>query len=169
MEMGNNLTTKMYHIVYMTINKVNKKIYIGVHSTDKTEFDGYLGCGVYVNSPKSYKKGETLFKRAVAKYGVKNFFRITLKTFESLEDALSLESLLVNENFVSRTDTYNLTLGGGYPPRHDKKVYQYDLLGNFIKVWDSIKDVVTYYGCGKDYITLHVNTALTKLRNMGYM
>ena len=46
----------MNHIVYLTLNKVNNKLYIGVHQTNELEFDGYLGNGIYVDSPKTYKK-----------------------------------------------------------------------------------------------------------------
>lgn len=34
----------MKYIVYQTINKINNKIYIGVHKTEDPDiFDGYLG------------------------------------------------------------------------------------------------------------------------------
>ena len=53
--MGNNLK----YIVYLTTNKINNKIYIGVHKTDPTQFDGYIGCGAYINKPNTYNKGKT--------------------------------------------------------------------------------------------------------------
>lgn len=49
----------MKYIVYITINTKNNKLYIGVHSTeDPTLFDGYIGCGVNIFAPSTYKKGQ---------------------------------------------------------------------------------------------------------------
>lgn len=37
----------MEYIVYLTVNTINKHIYVGVHKTvDSNIWDGYLGCGV---------------------------------------------------------------------------------------------------------------------------
>lgn len=86
----------MTYIVYLTINKVNYKKYIGVHRTKNPDiFDGYLGCGVYRDCPSSYKRSNTPFQYAVNKYGVDNFKRITLATFNNELDAYTLESHLV--------------------------------------------------------------------------
>ena len=52
----------MKYIVYQTVCKTNKKIYIGVHSTENPDiFDGYLGCGVYIYRPSSYQNANTPF------------------------------------------------------------------------------------------------------------
>lgn len=41
--MENNLKS----ILYMTVNTVNNKIYVGIHITNKPyEFDSYYGCGI---------------------------------------------------------------------------------------------------------------------------
>ena len=124
----------MKYIIYITTNQVNGKIYIGLHKTDTPySFDNYLGCGVYTNSPKSYMNGGTLFQNAVKKYGPNQFKRKTLKVFDTLEEAKLHENLLVNEEFIKRADTYNMTEGGGYPPDLSKKVYQFDLKGVLVK------------------------------------
>jgi hypothetical protein len=82
------------YIVYLTINVVNLKIYIGVHKTNTPyEFDGYLGCGVKVNA--TLKNPTTPFQYAVKKYGSKNFKRHTLSIFDTKEEAYNLEKQLV--------------------------------------------------------------------------
>ena len=114
----------MKYIVYLTTNLVNKKIYIGVHKTeDPYKFDNYLGNAVLSNNKNSYERRETPFQCAVAKYGPKNFIRKTIKVFDTLQDALDLERWLVDEEFISRPDTYNATVGGGMPPLLTKSVY----------------------------------------------
>lgn len=132
----------------MTINKINRKIYVGVHSTEnENEFDGYLGCGVMINSPSSYKNSKTPFQYAVNKYGVNNFIRITIKSFDKKQDAFNLEKEIVTNHFISRKDTYNATIGGGSAPKQDKIIYQYTLEGSYIKTWNSIKEASIEYGC----------------------
>lgn len=130
----------MKYIVYQTVNKINNKIYIGVHGTEIDEFDGYIGNGVSIYRPATYMNPKTPFQYAVKKYGIKNFIRTTIKEFENEEDAYKLEEQLVNEQFLKREDVYNLALGGRITelanPR--KKVYMYDLDGNFEREFDSV-------------------------------
>lgn len=130
----------MEYIVYCTTNKVNNKIYIGVHMTENaSKFDGYIGCGVYVNQPSTYNKPKTVFQRAVQKYGPDNFKRIVLKTFNKDSDAYFLEACLVNETFLQRKDVYNMVLGGigGDIAGMSKKCYQYSLSGKYIAEYNS--------------------------------
>lgn len=88
----------MYHLVYKTINLINKKIYIGVHSTENLN-DGYLGSG-------------TALKNAIKKYGKENFERHIIAKFDNPEDMFALERKLVDSDFVSNKETYNLIKGG---------------------------------------------------------
>jgi RNase P/RNase MRP subunit p29 len=90
----------MFRFLYKTTNLINKKIYIGIHSTEDIE-DGYLGSGVYI-------------RRALKKYGKENFKREILQFFDTEEDMRLAELEIVNEEFLQRKDIYNLTLGGTY-------------------------------------------------------
>ena len=148
----------MKYIVYLTINVINNKIYIGVHGTENpNKWDHYLGCAVFDNVPNSYNKRQTPFQCAVAKYGPKNFHRKTLRVFDNLQDALDLERWLVCPSFIERTDTYNITLGGGMPPTLEKHIYQYDLDGNFVKEWQSMISITTNFNCNKDRIRMVID------------
>lgn len=135
------------YIVYLTTNIKNKKIYVGVHGTETPDkFDGYLGCGVNIYDSSSIKNPKEPFKYAVKKYGFDAFVRNVLFVFDDVEEALTMEALIVNEDFIKRKDTYNITLGGGLPPKNNIKTYQYDLDGTFLKEWDSRKEAAIFYG-----------------------
>jgi len=88
-----------YFTIYKITNTINDKEYIGCHITEKLD-DGYMGSGKWL-------------KRAIEKYGVENFKKDILFIFDNREDMLAKERELVNEEYVLREDTYNLTLGGG--------------------------------------------------------
>lgn len=81
-------------MVYKTTNKINGKIYIGVHKTNNKE-DGYLGSG-------------KLLKRAIEKYGKQNFQRDILFECSSVEEMFQKEKQIVEIG----KNVYNLKLGG---------------------------------------------------------
>jgi hypothetical protein len=89
---------QLYHYVYKITNKVNNKFYVGVHKTVDLN-DGYFGSG-------------KLIKRAIAKYGIDNFEKTIIYYATTEEEAYELEALIVDEDFISRKDTYNLNVGG---------------------------------------------------------
>lgn len=88
----------MFHIVYITKNKVNLKMYIGVHSTYDVE-DGYFGSGIAL-------------KKAIKKYGIQAFSREVLFFCLNECDAYEIESKIVDKSFINRKNTYNQCLGG---------------------------------------------------------
>lgn len=130
----------MKYIVYLTTNIVNNKIYVGVHGTeDPYMFDGYIGNSINIfNSNPELTHPKIPFHKAVKKYGYSNFKRTIIKVFNSLQEALDLEAYIVNEEFIARDDTYNITLGGGNPPLNSKIIYQYSLQGKFIQEFKSL-------------------------------
>ncbi len=132
----------MKYIVYLTTNKINNKIYVGVHKTaDPNKFDGYIGNSINIfESNSELKNPKTLFHKAVKKYGYSAFVRSTIQIFNSEEEALDFEAKIVNQEFINREDTYNITLGGGIPPLHNKKIYRYTLSGTYINEYNSLVD-----------------------------
>lgn len=88
----------MHYYIYEIKNKINGKVYVGVHKTTSLD-DGYMGSG-------------KLITRAIKKYGIENFTKTILEEFNTQEEMFAREKELVDGNFLSREDVYNLRLGG---------------------------------------------------------
>jgi len=73
-------------------------IYVGVHKTNDP-YDDYLGSGKFILS-------------AIESDGVDNFKKDILYYCDSKDEMYLKESEIVNKDFVSREDTYNICLGG---------------------------------------------------------
>lgn len=73
-------------------------IYIGKHETENVN-DCYMGSGLRI-------------RRAIEKYGVDNFEKTILFECSSQEEMNQKEAEIVNEDFISREDVYNIKLGG---------------------------------------------------------
>lgn len=154
--MGN----KLKFIVYQTINVINNKIYIGVHGTkDPLTFDGYIGNGININHPSTYKNPKYPFQYAVNKYGTSAFKRSVLFIFDDEKEAYNKEKEIVNKEFIKRSDTYNLALGGWhvrYSP-HCNCVFQFSVDGSLIKKWESIYEVSEYFETWKQSFYSAIN------------
>jgi group I intron endonuclease len=93
---------KKWYFVYQTLNLINGKIYVGVHTSlvnPKKKFDGYLGKGTYLS-------------KDILKYGKDNFRRTVIKICDSKEEAVELERSIVNTEFLSSANVYNIHRGG---------------------------------------------------------
>lgn len=144
------MENKLKSIVYVTVNTANNKIYVGVHITENPyNFDGYYGCGITGTSCTCFKHPRTPFQHACKKYGLKYFRRYTLFVYDNYEEALKMEKLIVDEDFIKRPDTYNVAIGGGagLVPSVEVPVYQYDLEGNFLKEYRSKSDAARKNNC----------------------
>lgn len=86
------------YTIYQITNNVNNKIYIGVHKTDNP-YDCYMGSGRAI-------------RNAIAKYGVSNFTKTILFTYDNAQDAFAREAEIVTEEFISSDTNYNCKVGG---------------------------------------------------------
>lgn len=95
-----------HYMIYKITNTINGKIYIGKHKCNDLD-DGYFGSG----------------KRlwiAINKYGLENFVFHMEIDLHNQEEMDLLEELVVNEEFVKRDDTYNISRGGKNPCLYGK-------------------------------------------------
>ena len=97
----------MKYIIYQITNKINNKIYVGKHQTENMN-DGYFGSGIAL-------------RNAIKKYGKENFTKEILFVFDTEQEMNDKERELINEEFVSRKDTYNLGVGGEGGPHFKGK------------------------------------------------
>lgn len=141
------------YIVYITINTVNYKYYIGVHKITSYKWDHYLGCGVKDNKPSSYKNSSNLFQLAVNKYGPDKFIRRTIREFDTLEEALLLEKSIVTTDFINSNNNYNCCEGGGMPPVKCTAVHQYSLEGIYLRSFNSMLEVSKEFGVKQTTLT----------------
>lgn len=89
-------------IIYKTTNKLNNKIYIGLHKVKnkKTLDPEYIGSGFTL-------------KLSIKKYGRDNFSRDILHICETLEEANRIESIKIKEcNSRDPKIGYNISAGG---------------------------------------------------------
>lgn len=146
----------MKYIVYLTKNnksEINglKKIYAGVHQTENPDiFDGYIGCGVYVNQPSTYMYPKTPFQYAVKKYGPDAFERSILYIFDTAEEAYSKEEEIVDIDFIKQSHVYNACLGGRTNWYLGKSIYQFDLKGKLLKKWEYAIEAYEFFGLPRE-------------------
>lgn len=108
-----------YYTIYKITNKINNMIYIGAHITSNP-YDNYYGSGLII-------------KRAIKKYGNYNFHKEVLFIFDNKEDMLKKEKELVNIDFISNPNTYNINIGGG-DINLDGYVFVYNEKNEIIKI-----------------------------------
>jgi hypothetical protein len=90
---------KRHHFIYKTINLINKKYYIGMHSTNNLD-DGYIGSG---------KK----LWNSIKKYGKENFKCEILEFLETRKILKEREREIVNSELLNDSMCMNIQLGGG--------------------------------------------------------
>ena len=127
--------------VYCHINKLNGKKYVGITKTSlqKRWRDG-----------KGYK-GSTKFYFAIQKYGWDNFDHEVL--YENLTEKQAKEKEIeLIKKWNTKENGYNTSSGGDEIYDHSLPIIQYDLEGNFIKLWNSASQVSDELGYQKSTI-----------------
>lgn len=73
----------------------------------------YIGCHKVNNNLFTYYGSGTNIRKAIKEFGRHNFAKEILFEYDNSIDMLAKEAELVNNEFISRTDTYNIIVGGG--------------------------------------------------------
>jgi len=126
----------MYGIIYRIKNRINKKSYIGQTTMPLLRrLKGHL---------KDVEKDSMLyFHKALKKYGIENFDIFTLYECNNHKELNEKEIHYIKKyKTFNKRFGYNLTQGGAGIRGCDaasKPILQYDLDGNFIEEWKSIK------------------------------
>ena len=91
---------KYNHYVYLTINLINGKQYVGDHTINFREKKYYLGSGKYFNFSKK-------------KYGEQNFFKEILEWFETRQEAFDAQEKYITQFNTLVPNGYNISPKGG--------------------------------------------------------
>lgn len=129
--------------IYKIENIINHKIYIGQSIDIKYRWKVHRQPSTYLDPTKDtyYYKIYTAFR----KYGIDNFDFSVIEECDI--DQLNEREIYWIEFYNSYYNGYNMTLGGeGINRPSDKKVYQYDRLGNFIQEFDNVRTAADNIG-----------------------
>ena len=109
-----------YGFVYLTINKVNNRAYVGMCSSKKS--NAYIGSG-------------TLLKIAIKKYGKENFSRTILESCATEQELREAEKRWIEKfDAVNSEQFYNLSEGG-----RGGKTANYRKMSSIVKAtWDAM-------------------------------
>jgi len=87
------------HFVYITTNLINRRQYVGDHSTNTCD-DRYIGSG-------------NIMRNAINKYGKENFKREILEFFPTKKEAFEAQEKYINEYNTLSPNGYNISPKGG--------------------------------------------------------
>lgn len=153
--MSYNKETGMYEgYIYKIVNDVNDKVYIGqTMATTNIRFSQHI-------FDSKHKTHKSMLYNAMNKYGHKNFHILELEkiistTKSELKEKLNELEIHYIELYKSTNNSYgyNISLGGSSSNYCYKKISQYDMDGNLIKVWDSMTDIADHYDVTKSSIS----------------
>ena len=146
--------------IYKIVNNINGKVYIGQSVNIKSRWSEHKS---HAFSPERHSYNYPIY-RAIRKYGLKNF------SFEIIE---LCDKTILNEreqfwikyyNSIDRNYGYNLILSNQTANHSNIKVKQYDLQGNFIKEYNSIREAERETGIDSTLIGRCCNPNFKNLR-----
>lgn len=153
--MSYNKETGMYEgFIYKIYNDVNDKIYIGQTISDlQTRFSQHK------YDAKKHLRNMYIHK-AIRKYGIEHF---NIKEIEKITESCKQELInTLNEremyyiqkyNTTDSTIGYNLSIGGSNNGGDAlRKICQYKITGELVRIWDSMTEAAEYYSVGKNAI-----------------
>ena len=133
-----------------------KKYYLYSHRLSSNNNIFYVGVGTKKYGDKDYnrafdfsKKNRNEYWHSIFSITSKNIYVVIEEEFDTKEECMNAEIKWIK--LLGRKDKglgilCNKTDGGMSSTYDVKKILQYDLKGNFIKVWDSINAVSDFYG-----------------------
>lgn len=143
--MAYNKETGMYEgYIYKIYNDVNDKVYIGQTTTSiQIRWTQHL-------SKSAYREDNSIIHKAINKYGEEHFNIEVIEIICQDDFVMIREELNKREIFwIKQYNTispngYNMLCGGGYTPITSRKIYQFDLCGNYIQEFDSISNALRH-------------------------
>lgn len=147
----------MKYSIYIHVNKVNNKVYVGKSGRKVKYRWGVNGSGYLRGSDQKY------FANAIRKYGWDGFYHFVIWDNCLTSDEANYWERELIRLYRSNDPTrgYNMTVGGeGCPGRTVSEetreklkenlikyhnIRQYDKKGNLIKVWDTVEDILEYF------------------------
>lgn len=152
--MAYNKETGMYEgFIYKITNIINGKIYVGqTRRTIEIRWKQHI-----IDS----KNKSTHLYSAIRKYGINNFkidniVCISCVELHDLKNKLNQEEIYYIKlyNCTNENYGYNLAEGGhnNVIPDNRKKIDQYDIMGNLLRVWSSIGEITEYYKYPLNYV-----------------
>ena len=147
------------YYVYMHINKINNKAYIGLTSRTNPEYRWRKGDG-YSTQPKFY--------RAILKYGWDSFEHIIIESNLSKAAAKQLERQLIKQ-YDTIANGYNVDEGGSANTHLKKAIYLIDKYKNILAEFSCAEDAAHELGLNASSITGCCNSPHRHLTLHGYL
>lgn len=158
----NSITELFEGYIYIISNKKNGKQYIGQTLKDvHTRFIGHCS-----NNPHTY------IDRAIQKYGQDNFVveqieRIVGKDREDVKETLDyLEKFYIDKFNTLSPSGYNVDTGGGIDVYYGVHVDVYNLNGEIISKFETIKECASYYHTSTETIRKICNGTIPRIQRL---